>query len=234
MNGRYLASLWILLMVASGCGSETTPPATSIVGKASAEGGSKGAISAAGAAATVIRGQETPQDPNRPVLAIETSEGVIEVELDRERAPLTVYHILDLATSGHFRDTLVHFVAEGRMIVCGGYNVDREPCAPAAPVRNEADNGLKNVRGTIAMSRPPDAIDGGTCTFFINLADAPEFDHHGQQPEDFGYCVFGHVVQGLETVERIAAAATIPGEFGDQTISTPATPIVIKDVRIIR
>jgi peptidyl-prolyl cis-trans isomerase B (cyclophilin B) len=100
------------------------------------------------------------------------------------------------------------------------------------PIRNEAHNGLKNSRGTIAMTRDPALIDSATSQFFINLADAPHRDHQGDTAEQYVYCVFGEVIEGLDIAERISKAPTT--NLGGDLLQTPEPPIIISSVRIVR
>jgi cyclophilin family peptidyl-prolyl cis-trans isomerase len=118
------------------------------------------------------------------------------------------------------------------MIVAGGYSADRKAKTAGTPIRNEAHNGLKNTRGTIAMARDPSQIDSATSQFFINLADAPQRDHTGDSPETYGYCVFGEVTEGLDVAEKIAQTPTT--DQGSDLAQTPDPPVVIKAVRVIR
>lgn len=142
-----------------------------------------------------------------PLVLIQTSAGDIKVELDEEKAPLTVKNFLDYVDSGHYAGTTFHRVIADFMIQGGGLTADLKPKATKAPVRNEAGNGLKNLRGTIAMARGG-AVDSATCQFFINLKDNPFLDHRDNSPGGFGYAVFGTVVDGIKVVDKIGNAKT--------------------------
>src|SRR5207244_12564963 len=137
-------------------------------------------------------------NPAKPIRQIDTSLGAITVRLDGIRAPGTVRNFLNYVNEGLYDNTLVHYVDAGKMIVAGGYAADRTPKPARTPIRNEAHNGLKNVRGTIAMARDAALIDSATTQFFVNLADAPQRDHTGDTAATYGYCVFGKVTDGLD------------------------------------
>jgi cyclophilin family peptidyl-prolyl cis-trans isomerase len=171
-------------------------------------------------------------DLKHPVVRIETSQGVITAQLDAVRAPGTVRNFLNYASEGFYDNTIVHYVDPGNMILAGGYTVDRQLKPARAPIRNEAHNGLKNVRGTIAMTRDESRIDNATSQFFINLADAPQRDHRGDSPDEYGYCVFGTVTDGLDIAERISQLPT--SDLRGDLVKTPDPPVVIKSIRIVR
>jgi cyclophilin family peptidyl-prolyl cis-trans isomerase len=152
--------------------------------------------------------------------------------LDGIRAPGTVRNFLNYVNDGFYENTLVHYVAPDKMFVAGGYSTDGKPKAARGPIRNEAHNGVKNVRGTIAMARDQSAIDSATTQFFINLADAPQRDHTGDTPANYGYCVFGQVTEGLDVAEKISQSPTT--DQGGDLSQTPNPPVVIKTVRVVR
>jgi cyclophilin family peptidyl-prolyl cis-trans isomerase len=167
-----------------------------------------------------------------PVVAIDTSEGAIIVRLDAENAPGTVRNFLDYVNEGFYSNTLIHYVVPRSMIVAGGYATDRSPKPTRPAIRNEAHNGLKNSRGTIAMARDSTLIDGATSQFFINLADAPQRDHKGDTADDYGYCVFGQVTDGLDVADKIAALPTT--NLGNDLSQTPNPAVVIKSIRVLK
>ncbi len=169
-------------------------------------------------------------DPAHPVARIETNLGTIVVELDTEHAPGTVNNFVNYATEGFYADTLFHYVAPDNMILGGGYTTDHRLKPAHTPIRNEAHNGVKNVRGTIAMARDQSAVDSATSQFFINLADAPQRDHRGSQPDEYGYCVFGQVTDGLDVADQISRSPT--QDLGGDLVQTPQPPVVIKSIRI--
>ncbi len=151
-----------------------------------------------------------------------TSEGVIELALDREKAPLSVENFLTYVESGHYNGTIYHRVIKNFMIQGGGFSEDMRQKATLPPIKNEAENGLKNERGTIAMARTR-SVDSATSQFFINVVDNKFLDHGVR---DFGYAVFGKVTSGMDIVDAIAATKTGPRDV-------PVTPIVIQTVEII-
>ena len=171
-------------------------------------------------------------DLKKPVVRIETSLGPIVLQLDGVRAPGTVRNFLNYASDGYYDNTIVHYVAPSKMILAGGFTADGKPKVPLTPIRNEAHNGLKNTRGTIAMTRNPAQIDSATSQFFINLADAPQRDHSGDGPDQYGYCVFGEVTEGLDVAEKISQAPTV--DHGGDLVQTPDPPVVIKSVRVVQ
>lgn len=145
--------------------------------------------------------------PGKPRVQLETSKGVIIMELEEEKAPKTVANFLSYVRSGFYAGTVFHRVIPDFMIQGGGFTADLARKTTGAPIPNEAANGLKNVRGTVAMARTAE-VDSATSQFFINLRDNPHLDHRGASPREFGYCVFGRVVQGMEVVDAIAAIPT--------------------------
>ena len=171
-------------------------------------------------------------DLEKPVVVVETSLGPITLQLDGVRAPGTVRNFLDYANDRFYDNTLVHFVDPGKMIVAGGYSADGVAKAGRTAIRSEAHNGLKNTRATVAMTRDPASIDSATSQFFINLTDAPQRDHTGDTADQYGYCVFGEVKQGLDIAEKISQAPT--ANRGNDLAQTPDPPVVIKSVRLVR
>jgi len=170
-------------------------------------------------------------DLERPVVRIQTNRGAIVVELDAVRAPGTVRNFLNYVTEGFYDGTLFHFVASSQMIVGGGYTGEYKFKPARTPIRNEAHNGLKNVRGTVAMARDAALIDSASSQFFINLADAPQLDHTGDSADKYGYCVFGKVTDGLDVADRISQSPT--QEMGGDLIQAPDPPVVIESIRVV-
>ena len=142
---------------------------------------------------------------DKPLVLLETSSGDILVELDPEKAPATVENFLRYVDSGHYANTIFHRVIKDFMIQGGGLTLRMEEKPTEAPVINEAANGLKNTRGTLAMARAADP-HSAAAQFFINTVDNPELDHVSPAPEGFGYCVFGTVIEGMDVVDKIAKA----------------------------
>ena len=168
--------------------------------------------------------------PGNPTVLISTSLGDITVELYNDRAPVSVQNFLQYVNEGFYPGTIFHRVISGFMIQGGGFTTDMVEKPTRPPIRNEATNGLTNVRGTLAMART-EALRSATAQFFINVADnRVKLDHHGFSPEDFGYAVFGRVLSGLEVCDRIAAVKTrTAGPHED----LPVEPVVIKAVRVM-
>jgi cyclophilin family peptidyl-prolyl cis-trans isomerase len=173
-----------------------------------------------------------PADLAHPAVRIETTMGAITVELDAAHAPGTVNNFLNHVREGFYSDTIIHYVDPGNMILGGGYAADRRLKPAGMAIRNEAHNGLKNLRGTIVMARDQGVVDSATSQFFINLADAPQRDHQGESPEEYGYCVFGRVTEGLDVAERISQSPT--QDLGGDLVQSPQPPVVIRSIRIVQ
>ena len=161
----------------------------------------------------------------RPVVALATSLGTIKIALDRDKAPVSVDNFLQYVRSGHYDGTVFHRVIPNFMIQGGGFGPDMKQKATKPPIRNEAKNGLRNRRGTIAMARTNDP-DSATAQFFINLKDNVSLDFGIRGA---GYAVFGEVVEGMDVVDKIAAVATTRrGQHDD----VPVTPVLITAARV--
>lgn len=208
-----------------GCGSEsgTAPVTASISGDGPDGSGGDAAKSPAGAAS------KKRIDTLHPVVEIHTTLGKIRVELDAERAPGTVRNFLNYVNAKFYDQTVFHFVAPDAFILGGGFTDQLEPRPTGEPIRNEAHNGMKNKRGTIAMSRLYESIDSATSQFFINVVDGPDLDFRDETPEGYGYCVFGKVVAGMDVVDQIAHVSV--HDVGDFA-STPSEPVVIQSIRL--
>ena len=138
-----------------------------------------------------------------PMILIETSSGDILVELFPDKAPATVANFLQYVDDGFYAGTIFHRVIKDFMIQGGGLTMRMEEKPTRPPIQNEAANGLKNIRGSLAMARAWDP-HSATAQFFINTVDNPELDHTAPDPDGFGYCVFGQVADGLDVVDKIA------------------------------
>ena len=160
--------------------------------------------------------------------AIETSMGTITLELDEEKAPATVANFAEYAKSGHYDGTIFHRVIDGFMIQGGGFTKDMNQKPTREPIRNEAMNGLKNLRGTIAMARTM-VVDSATSQFFINLVDNDFLDFTSPTPQGFGYAVFGCVTDGMDVVDRIAKVKT---GFSGPHQNVPEEAIVIRKITV--
>ena len=159
-------------------------------------------------------------------VTMETPKGTITLALDDEKAPETVKNFLQYVKDGHYDGTIFHRVIDGFMIQGGGFTKDMNQKATREPIRNEAMNGLRNRRGTIAMARTM-VVDSATSQFFINLVDNDFLDFQSPTPQGFGYAVFGEVTDGMDVVDAIAKAKT--GSVGPYQ-NVPEEPIVIKKV----
>ena len=162
-----------------------------------------------------------------PQVVMETSKGEIVLALYPDKAPLTVKNFLSYVDAGFYNDTIFHRVIPGFMLQGGGFSRDMQKKKTLAPVKNEADNGLKNDRGTIAMARTQDPHSASS-QFFINTVDNAFLNYKGQTRAGWGYAVFGKVVKGMEEVDAISRVETgIHGRFRD----VPKAPVMIIKVR---
>ncbi len=163
------------------------------------------------------------QTGNQTMLKMSTTLGEIEIELNPEAAPASVRNFIDYVESGHFDNLIFHRVIPGFMIQGGGFTGDMQQRPTQAPIKNEADNGLKNLKGTLSMARTS-VPDSATSQFFINLVDNAFLDHTAKTPQGWGYAVFAKVVSGMDVVEKIGAVPTgSVGGHGD----VPTEPVVI-------
>lgn len=162
-----------------------------------------------------------------PSVDIKTNKGNIIVELDEQKAPVSVKNFLMYVDKGYYSNTLFHRVIPGFMIQGGGFTKAFRQKPTDAPIQNEGNNGLKNTRGSIAMARTNDP-NSATSQFFINLADNPALDHNATSP---GYAVFGHVTSGMDVVDKIAQERT-HSQDGHQNV--PVTPVVIESVTRVK
>jgi cyclophilin family peptidyl-prolyl cis-trans isomerase len=165
-----------------------------------------------------------------PTVIIETSMGNIKVELYPEKAPITVKNFLQYVDDGYYNGTIFHRVINGFMIQGGGMTEDMKEKTPRAPIKNEANNGLKNDRGTIAMARTG-VVDSATGQFFINVVDNNFLNFKSESVQGYGYCVFGKVTEGLDVVDKIKAVKTQnSGHHSD----VPATAVKILSVKRVK
>lgn len=164
---------------------------------------------------------------DNPEVRIETTQGMITLELYPDRAPKTVANFLAYVDAGFYDGTIFHRVIEGFMIQGGGFDRNMRRKATRDSIENEADNGLQNQRGTIAMARRGDP-DSATAQFFINHKDNAFLDHKSKTQRGWGYAVFGKVTAGMEVVDAIAATPT--GPSGPFPKDVPQTPIVIEKI----
>jgi peptidyl-prolyl cis-trans isomerase A (cyclophilin A) len=155
------------------------------------------------------------------MVVFETSIGTIKIDVNAEQAPVTAENFLKYVEEGFYSGTIFHRVIPGFMIQGGGFDAQMSEKATNPPIKNEADNGLKNLRGTLSMARTQ-VKDSATSQFFINLQDNDFLDHGAR---DFGYAVFAEVVEGMDLVDKIAAVRT--GSHGPHE-NVPVEPVVIE------
>ncbi len=158
------------------------------------------------------------------MVTLKTNHGDITIELDADKAPITVENFLQYLDDGHFDDTVFHRVIPGFMIQGGGFSADMNQKPVRSEIENEAANGLVNARGTLAMART-NVVDSATAQFFINLADNDFLNHTAPTPQGFGYTVFGQVTSGMDVVDQIASVAT-GNRGGHQDV--PIEPVMIE------
>ncbi len=165
---------------------------------------------------------------NKPQVTIETSKGTIVIELYPDEAPKTVANFLNYARWGHYDGTIFHRVIPNFMIQGGGFSSDLKQKTTEMPVENEADNGLLNDRGTVAMARTPDPHSASD-QFFINTKNNTSLNHKSKTPEGWGYTVFGKVTKGMDVVDAISKVnTTTRGSMSD----VPVEPVVITKVTV--
>lgn len=188
---------------------------------------------AAAACALALAGASRAQAPAAPaaaalvIVTLDTSAGPIVLALDAQRAPRTVANFVQYVKDGFYSGTIFHRVIAGFMIQGGGYTEAHVEKPTRPPIAIESDNGLKNVRGTIAMARTSDP-DSATAQFFINLADNPFLDYPGR--DNAGYTVFGHVVSGMAAVDAIGTTRT--RNSGGAFANAPVTAVLIRSARL--
>jgi peptidyl-prolyl cis-trans isomerase B (cyclophilin B) len=161
-------------------------------------------------------------------VTMETNKGVITLELDSANAPDTVSNFVAYANAGHYDNTVFHRVIPGFMIQGGGFDTSMQQKSTNAPVKNEANNGLKNDKGTIAMARTSDP-HSATAQFFINVKDNTFLDHKSETAQGWGYTVFGKVTDGMDVVESIEVVPTANKNGQDDV---PVTDVIITKVTI--
>jgi peptidyl-prolyl cis-trans isomerase B (cyclophilin B) len=161
--------------------------------------------------------------PGNPVAVISTSMGDITVELFKDRAPVSVENFIRYVNEGFYPGTIFHRVVKNFVVQGGGYGPGMVEKPTHEPIQNEATNGLRNVRGSLAMARTQ-TLRSATSQFYINVANNTALDHRGYAPSDFGYAVFGRVLSGMDVADRIAQVATRD--------ENPVEPIIIKSVTV--
>jgi peptidyl-prolyl cis-trans isomerase B (cyclophilin B) len=228
-----MRSAWIvgvgLVCLASvfGCGKATdegtvaTPPPASIVAAAKQASTGNGVVQASAV---------LPAEQGDPIVVLHTTLGNLYVQLHERQAPRTVANFLDYARVGHYDGTLFHQIESGFVALGGAYDRNLKAKPIRYPVINEAMNGMKNVRGTLAMVRESSDPNSAASMFYINLADNPKLDHLGSAPEQYGYCVFGRVIDGLDVLDKLSAAKT---SQVDGFANMPTDRVVLNSVRLV-
>jgi peptidyl-prolyl cis-trans isomerase B (cyclophilin B) len=170
-----------------------------------------------------------PNGNPHPRVALDTSKGRIVIELYADKAPKTVANFLEYVHAGFYNGVIFHRVIPGFMVQGGGFTPDMQQKPTRKTIVNEADNGLKNERGTLAMARTSDP-NSASAQFFINVADNGPLDFRSKTPQGWGYAVFGKVVEGMDVVDAIVAVKTTrKGPYDD----VPVEPVVIKKAAVV-
>jgi cyclophilin family peptidyl-prolyl cis-trans isomerase len=171
-----------------------------------------------------------PAKPVNPQVRMTTSLGVVEIELDSIKAPKTVANFLGYVDKGFYNGTIFHRVIPGFMIQGGGMTAGMKEKPTGAKIQNEADNGLKNLTGTLAMARTNDP-HSASAQFFINTVDNGFLDHRGKNPQGWGYAVFGKVTKGMDVVKKIESVQTSNAGMHQ---SVPVKDVVITKMEVIK
>ena len=219
----------VVLPMVAGCGGDGDGAAaeTAAIDGSAGRKGQPG-TDADGSASRIPR-----TDPLHPTVVIDTSLGGITVRLDAGKAPQTVENFLTYVDSGHYDQTIFHQVIKDypKVVLGGAFTQQMSEKKASTPIYNEARNGPKNRRGTIAMARQADAVHSATCYFFINLTDNEMLDYKDETPEGYGYCVFGTITQGLDVADKIAAVEVHDTE---QFERIPVQTVMIRSIRRAR
>lgn len=162
---------------------------------------------------------------------MKTNVGNVIFELYPDKAPQTVHNFLEYVNSGFYKGTVFHRVINKFVVQGGGLTPELKPKPTLDPIPNEANNGLKNERGTLAMARAYDP-NSATAQFFVNLDSNKFLNHYKPEPDYYGYCVFGKVVKGMEVMDKIASRPT--GAVGPFPSDVPLEPIIIEDVSLVK
>ena len=229
---QLLTALFASLVMISGCNAETKKAeetTESVIEETSKKEVTKTTETVV--KETTAKTEEKPEDKkdsgekmSNPKIKLETSKGNMVIELDAEKAPLSAANFVEYVNDGFYDGLIFHRVIPNFMVQGGGMNPDMSQKANKAPIQNEANNGLKNDRGTLAMARTNDP-HSATSQFFINLKDNDFLNHTSETPAGWGYTVFGKVVEGLETIDEIAKVQTgNTGGHGD--VPTEAITII--------
>lgn len=166
-----------------------------------------------------------PVKETKTMILMKTTKGDIKLELDAEKAPKTVANFLNYVESGHYNGTIFHRVIDNFMIQGGGFNKNMQQKPAPHTVENEANNGLKNDRGTLAMARTSDPHSAGA-QFFINVKDNDFLNFRAPTMQGWGYCVFGKVIEGMDVVDAIKGVPTGPGDVPNEVIEITEVTVV--------
>jgi peptidyl-prolyl cis-trans isomerase A (cyclophilin A) len=176
-----------------------------------------------------VAGIACAEEKKNPVITMDTSLGVIKIELFEKEASISVNNFLQYAKSDFYNNTIFHRVIPGFMVQGGGFTSDRKQKPTKAAIKNEATNGLKNDRGTLAMARTSDP-DSATAQFYINVVNNNMLNR--PNPDGAGYAVFGKVVEGMDVVDKIVSVKTQNVNMVFQNL--PETPVFIKSVKVLK
>ncbi len=168
-------------------------------------------------------------EEQNPQVLMETSKGSVKIELFKAKAPISVRNFLNYVKEGFYDGLVFHRVIPGFMVQGGGMDAAMQSKKTKFAIKNEATNGLKNLRGTLAMARTG-VVDSATSQFFVNLVDNAFLDNRGKTPDLFGYAVFGQVVEGMDVVDAIKEVKT-GNKAGHQDV--PVETVVIKSIRLV-
>jgi len=168
-------------------------------------------------------------EEKNPVVIMETSMGTVKIELFKDKAPISVRNFLSYVKDAYYDGTIFHRVIKTFMVQGGGLDADMQPKKTKFAIKNEATNGLKNTRGTLAMARTS-MVDSATSQFFINVVDNGFLDHTGKTPDRFGYAVFAQVIEGMDVVDAIREVKT-GNKGGHQDV--PVEPVFINSIRLV-
>lgn len=234
------------LLVGCNKGAEEAPQAaapTTSPSTAPASAGAAPAAAAPGSAAAQYANRPTTnltangarqvlqvELPN-PVIVMKTSLGDIQLRLNQKAAPRTVSNFVDYVVNKHYDGTIFHQVENGYVALGGTFDDKLRAKTVRYPIPSESSNGLKNLKGTIAMSHTPGDPNSATSQFYINLADNPSLDRKGDKPEEAGFCVFGEVVEGLDVLAKIAEVQTAKVSGFDKM---PVQKVTVQSMKLMR
>ena len=168
-------------------------------------------------------------EEKNPVVIMETSMGTVKIELFKDKAPISVRNFLSYVKDAYYDGTIFHRVIKTFMVQGGGLDENMQPKKTKFAIKNEANNGLKNLRGTLAMARTS-VVDSATSQFFVNVVDNAFLDYAGKTPDRFGYAVFGQVIEGMDVVDAIREVKT-GNKGGHQDV--PVEPVFINSIKLV-